>query len=83
MKKRILLLGFLGILCSSIYAQQRTIDIQSPDGKLKVVVDLKEKLYYSVISQNDTILKNCTLSMTLSNDILGRQPHLQSFKKGK
>lgn len=83
MKKRILLLGFLGILCSSIHAQQRTIDIQSPDGKLKVVVDLKEKLYYSVISQNDTILKNCTLSMTLSNDILGRQPHLQSFKKGK
>lgn len=82
-EKRILLLGFLGILCSSIHAQQRTIDIQSPDGKLKVVVDLKEKLYYSVISQNDTILKNCTLSMTLSNDILGRQPHLQSFKKGK
>lgn len=82
MKKRILLLGLLGILCCSTHAQNKSIDIQSPDGKLKVVVDLKEKLYYSVISQNDTILKNCTLSMTLSNDVLGEKPHLQSFKKG-
>ena len=65
MKKRILLLGFLGILCSSIHAQQRTIDIQSPDGKLKVVVDLKEKLYYSVISQNDTIRKRPILTYCL------------------
>ncbi len=58
MRKGMLLFGFLGIFCCCSNVQGRSLDVQSPDGKLKVVIDLKEKIYYSVISQNDTILKD-------------------------
>lgn len=78
-----LLLGFWGIFCCSSDIMGKSIDIQSPDGKLKVVIDVKENISYSVISQNDTILKDCTLSMTLSDDVLGAKPSLQNIKRGK
>lgn len=83
MRKGMLLFGFFGIFCCCSNVQGRSFDVQSPDGKLKVVIDLKEKIYYSVISQNDTILKDCTLSMTLSDDVLGAKPSLQNIKRGK
>lgn len=83
MKKKTLLFGLFGMLCCCFSAQSKTVDVQSPDGKLKVMISLKEKIYYSVISQNDTVLKDCALSMTLQDGVLGNQPNLQSVKRGK
>ena len=48
MRKGMLLFGFFGIFCCCSNVQGRSFDVQSPDGKLKVVIDLKEKIYYSV-----------------------------------
>ena len=36
-----------------------------------------------MISQNDTILKDCTLSMTLSDDVLKGQNQILHRKQGK
>lgn len=83
MRNKVLLLAFLGMVCYSIDAQSKSVNVQSPDGKLKVVVDIKEKMYYSVISQSDTILKDCTLSMTLSDDVLGLNPRIRSIKRSR
>lgn len=82
MKKASLLIGAL-CLCCCFRAFGKSIDVQSPDGNLKMVVDLKEKIYYSILSQNDTILKNCVISMTLSDEKLGEQPRLKKSKRGK
>ena len=51
----------------------KEISIQSPDGKLKVNIELKDKIYYSVYSGNDLLLDNCSLTMTLGNEVLGDQ----------
>ena len=42
----------------------KEISVQSPDGKLRVNIELKDKVYYSVYSVNDLLLDNCSLTMT-------------------
>lgn len=61
----------------------KEISIQSPDGKLKVNIELKDKVYYSVYSGNDLLLDNCSLTLTLGDEILGKEPRLKGVKRGK
>ena len=61
----------------------KEISVQSPDGKLKVNIELKDKIYYSVYSGSDLLLSNCSLTMTLDNEVLGKQPKLKSLKRSK
>ena len=61
----------------------KEISVQSPDGKLRMNIELKDKVYYSVYSGNDLLLDNCSLTMTLGNEVLGEQPKLRSLKRGK
>lgn len=58
-----ILLALLGVSGESAYA--REISIQSPDGKLKVNIELKDKVYYSIYSGNDLLLDHCSLTLTL------------------
>lgn len=62
---------------------RKKIEVQSPDGKLKVNIELKDKIYYSIYSGKDLLLDNCSLSMILNNEVLGEQPKLQAMKRGK
>lgn len=80
-KKSILLLMALLCLCGG-QISAKEISVQSPDGKLKVNIELKDKIYYSVYSGTDLLLDNCSLTMTLANEVLGNQPKLQSTKRG-
>lgn len=59
------------------------IEVQSPDGNLKVNIELKDKIYYSIYSGKDLLLDNCSLSMTLNDEVLGKQPKLRDSKRGK
>lgn len=61
----------------------KEISVLSPDGKLKVNIELKDKIYYSVYSGSDLLLSNCSLTMTLDNEVLGKQPKLKSLKRSK
>lgn len=80
-KKSILLLMALLCLCGG-QISAKEISVQSPDGKLKVNIELKDKIYYSVYSGTDLLLDNCSLTMTLANEVLGNQPKMQSTKRG-
>lgn len=80
-KKSILLLMALLCLCGG-QISAKEISVQSPDGKLKVNIELKDKIYYSVYSGTDLLLDNCSLTMTLANEVLGNQPKLKSTKRG-
>ncbi len=65
-------------IAASISAQaQKLIQLASPDNSIKISIDLKDKIYYSVTCNNDVLLKDCYLQLTLENETLGQQPKLQ------
>ena len=78
---KIILVTLLCLCGKEISAKK--IEVQSPDGKLKVNIELKDKIYYSIYSGKDLLLDNCSLSMILNNEVLGEQPKLQAMKRGK
>lgn len=83
MKKQNLLTLLIALLymCAG-KASAKEINVQSPDGTLKVTIDLKDKIYYSVYSGDDLLLNNCSLTLTLRDGVLGQQPKLRSMKRG-
>jgi alpha-glucosidase len=64
-----LLLALAVISGSSVYA--KVIDVMSPNGAIKVSVDIKDRIYYSVSYDNDQLLKDCYLNLQLQNETLG------------
>ena len=58
---KIILVTLLCLCGKEISAKK--IEVQSPDGKLKVNIELKDKIYYSIYSGKDLLLDNCSLSM--------------------
>lgn len=82
MKKTIVMMltVFTFIYSSKVYGKE--ISVQSPDGTLKVNIELKDKIYYSVYSGNDLLLEDCFLTMDLTHEILGEKPKLRGIKKG-
>ncbi len=62
MKKHNLFLFLLGVIFSPfVNAQQYSL--QSPDGKVKVKIEIKEKLTYSVLHENDVMLAPSPISL--------------------
>lgn len=60
----------------------KVIDVKSPNGEIKVSVDVKDKIYYSVSYGNDLLLKDCRLNLQLANETLGDNPKLRNTKRG-
>lgn len=58
-----------------------TLNIKSPNGDIEVKLSFSDKVYYSVFFCGNKILENCTLSMTLSNEILGVNPQIISEER--
>ena len=73
------LLLWMGCSC---LVSAKDIEVTSPDGKLKVTVALKDRIYYSVSGEGTPILKDCALSLDLGTETLGVNPKLRSQKKG-
>ena len=72
----IVLTFFMGLAVSA----QRTESVVSPDGQIKVSVTVSDRIYYSVTSHGETLLKDSRLSMTLRDRTLGEEPKLRSSK---
>jgi alpha-glucosidase len=64
------------IFCLSVKAQKQ-IQLSSPDNSIKVSIDIKDKIYYTVSANNEVLLKDCYLQLFLKNETLGQQPKLQ------
>lgn len=80
MKKHLFLLLSL---CITLHTHgQRIHKLQSPDGNIQVSLRLSDKIYYDIIHQQDTLLKECSLLMELSNQqSLGNNPKLIKANK--
>ena len=73
---RFLTLLILSLSCLSAHAQ-KTITAQSPDGNTSVTVTLSDRIYYDVVSHNETLLKQSVIGMQLSGRELGQKPVLK------
>ncbi|REG94771.1 glycoside hydrolase family 97 protein [Flavobacterium aquicola] len=61
--------------CSSITFAQKEI-LSSPDGHLKIQINLKESITYSVLLDNEAIFENNSLNLRLKDQVLGKQSKL-------
>lgn len=82
MKK--ILLTVLLINCFALYlhAQKKT-ELSSPNGELKVSLNISDKIYYNISYNSDTLLTNNYLQLNLRNDTLGQKPKLVKHKRSQ
>lgn len=52
-------------LSFQLYAQGKPIDLTSPNGELKVSINLGDKIYYSVAGNNQELLIKNHLALTM------------------
>lgn len=87
MKQKLLLLVLLITYGSAVMAQQNTgsssnYTVQSPDGKVKATIDLKDKIIYTVTHEADVVIAPSPISLQLSNgETLGAKPRLKNSKR--
>ena len=79
MKKGILLLNCLVFFIVGLQAQN--IELKSPNGEIKVSVNIKDKIYYTVSYGSEVLLNDCQLQMSLRDVILGENPKLSGQKR--
>lgn len=75
----ILLVG----LTIQLNAQDKKINLTSPNGELKVSINIGDKIYYSIAGKNQELLSKNLLSLTLRDELLGQNAKLISSKKTK
>ena len=72
MKKHLLLAL---TLCASLHSYgQKMQRLSSPDGNIQVSINISDKIYYDIVCQQDTLLKQCNLQMQLGDQEAGSQP---------
>lgn len=81
MKHNLLLLLFLSI-AFGISAQKKA-ELQSPNGEIKVSLNISDKIYYTISYSNDVLLEKNHLSLNLGNETLGLNPKLSGQKANK
>lgn len=80
MKKYFLLSLFACYLTVNVQAQ-KSVELLSPNGDLKVSVRLADKIYYDLSCNNDVLLKDNSLQLQLKDQTLGEQPKLSGQKR--
>jgi alpha-glucosidase len=67
--------------CQLTSAQQKPLELLSPDGKTKLSVNIGDKITYSVYSNDEVLLKDNEIQLQLRKEILGKNPKLASQKR--
>ena len=79
MKKHLLLAL---TLCASLHSYGQKIQrLSSPDENIQVAINISDKIYYDIIYQQDTLLKQCNLQMQLGDQEAGSRPKLIKASK--
>ena len=60
-------------LCMGIYAQ-KSYQLASPNGEIKVAVSVSDKIYYDIAYGQETLLENGTMQLQVGNQWLGANP---------
>ncbi|MDR0537841.1 MAG: glycoside hydrolase family 97 protein [Tannerellaceae bacterium] len=75
-----LLIAFILLNGTGMQAQQKTIDLTSPDGSIRVEVSLGDRISYTVYNNNEPVLQNNEMQLQLRNETLGLNPRLTGQK---
>ena len=70
----------LGLICNGGSAATST-ELKSPNGQLKISVQLTSQIHYSVSYGQDELLQNCLLQLNLQDESLGADPKLIRQKR--
>ncbi|MEO3404625.1 glycoside hydrolase family 97 protein [Mucilaginibacter sp. CAU 1740] len=82
--KKLTACAFLSLAMSQqLSAQAKPIELVSPNGGLKVSISLTDKIYYSITGNNQALLTNNHLALTLPDGTLGQNPKLITAKTTK
>ena len=83
--KNIKVLVFLFLLFESYnaHSQKTNFEVSSPNGEIKVSINLADKIYYVVSAGNETLTEKNHLGLVLKNETLGSNPKLINSKTGK
>lgn len=77
------LLGlFLFLGFANAYSQKKDFELTSPNGEIKLAVNLADKIYYSVSGGNEILTSKNHLGLVLKNETLGLNPKLANSKTG-
>ena len=72
---------FLLLVCISRTLAAAPLELKSPSGELKLKVEIKDKIYYSLEYGQDVLLQNSFLYLELQNETLGLNSSLIRQKR--
>jgi alpha-glucosidase len=78
--QRSLIMALFMIFISSASLCSAPIELKSPNGELKISVELNNKIVYNISYGQDDLLSNCSMQLDLQSQSLGEQPKLKSKK---
>lgn len=81
MKKYLFLVFLLWVSLGT--KAQKQLDLTSPNGEIKISVNLSDRIYYDVYYGKDVVLKNNHLQLNLKDASLGQNPVLSKQKRNK
>ena len=70
------------IFSAQAFAQNKSLELSSPNGEIKVVVNLSDKIYYSIAGDKEDLLTQNYLALRLRNEVLGQNPKLKGTRRG-
>lgn len=74
-------LSLLMILCWGILLHAQTeSELSSPNGEIKVTLNITDKIYYNIAYDGDVLLKDNSLQLALKDEVLGQNPRLRRRK---
>jgi len=79
MKNKLLLVIGLFLLITGLQAQ--TLELKSPNNEIVVSINIGDKIYYTVSYNNEKLLTECSLQMSLKDAVLGQNPQLSGQKR--
>ncbi len=83
MKTEVLLVVICILLFANSAAAITNYDLQSPNGKIRVVLRTDSRLEYDVLLNNKVILKDSRLALDIDHKSLGTSPKVVSEKRDK
>lgn len=72
----LIMMAGVGISCLGGTAISETLEAISPDGQLKIAIDLANQIAYSVVYKNNEVVHPSPIGMQLESQILGKEAKL-------
>lgn len=79
MKRKLVIWAFISCLTLVVQAQKE-VNLSSPNGKINLKVRLSDQIYYDVLCENEKLLTDNVLSLTIGKQTLGSNPKLVKKK---